>query len=281
MTDVTHGGHHRPGEGLRVGSALAVLLVALVKPRLCLGLMVEDFNNLLALNHLLNIAVDRAQVPLLGHKIAAAALSYGHDDNKHQPQREDRHQKQQRTQAEHHRHHAYKGQSARTQGYQTVLENFGESINVVGVAAHKLAVGVGVEIAQGQILHFGEQIPANGMGGLLGDMDHNAGIGVAQERGADVDAAHQEQHSGKLGVVAGDDAVVNQGPEQVGPADAASRVEHQAYYDHQQQPLGLSNISHKGTEGFTHIFRFLKAASGASRAVPGTMGRRTLFQISH
>ena len=237
VADVPHGGHHRSREGLGVGGAMPVALVALPETGLGLGLVVEHLDDLLALDHLLDIAVHLAQVPLLGHEVPAGALAHGHDDQEHHPQGEHRHQKQNRAEVQHHRHHAHKRQHTGDQGDDAVLQDLVEGVDVVGVSAHELAVGVGVKIAEGKLLHPVEQVPADGVGGLLGDVDHDAGVTVAEQGGAEVDARHQRQRPGQPGIVSGDDALVDQGAEHIRSADGTGGIEHQAHRHHQQQPL--------------------------------------------
>ena len=147
VADVAHGGHHGSGKGLCVGGAAAVAHVALPEARPGLGLVVEDLDDLLTLDHFLDIAVDLAQILLLGHEVPAGALANGHDDHQHQPQGEHRHQEEDRAEIQHHGHHAHKGQHPGDQGDHAVLQNLGEGVDVVGVAAHQLAVGVGVKVA--------------------------------------------------------------------------------------------------------------------------------------
>ena len=140
-------------------------------------------------------------------------------------------------------------------------------------------MGVGVEVAQGQSLHFGEQVPADGVGGLLGDTDHDAGVGVAEQRRADINAGHEHQSPGQPGVIPGNDAVVDQGTEHIGAADGADRIQHQAYRHQKQQPLRPSDIAHEGADGLAGILGLLEAPSGAAVA-SGPVGPSS-FCLSH
>ena len=226
--------------------------------------MVEDLDDLLALDHLLNIAVDVAQVPLLGHEVPAAAPAHGHDDQEHQAQREHGHQKQQRAEIEHHSHHAHKGQAVGDQIHQAVVEDLVDRLDIVGIPAHQLAVGMGVKVAEGKTLHFGEQVLPDGVGGLLGDVDHNAGIGEAEQGSADIDAGHDRQLFGQERKIAGNDTVVDEGAEHIGAADRTHGVHQQAHRHHRQQPLRPPHVAHQFTDGFSHIFGLLVAGTALS-----------------
>ena len=117
------------------------------------------------------------------------------------------------------------------------------------------------------------------MGGLLGDTDHDAGVGVAEQRRADINAGHEHQSPGQPGVIPGNDAVVDQGTEHIGAADGADRIQHQAYRHQKQQPLRPSDIAHEGADGLAGILGLLEAPSGAAVA-SGPVGPSS-FCLSH
>ena len=277
VADVAHGGHHGPGKGLGADGAAAVGLVAPGEALPGFFLVVEDLDHLLALNHLLDISVDLPQVPLLGHEVPAGPLAHGHHHRQHQPQGEHRHQKQQGAQVQHHAHYAQEGEGPGAEGDEAVVEDLGDGLHVVGVAAHELAVGVGVKVTQGQGLHPGEQVPADGVGGPLGHVDHDPGVGEAEQGRAGIHARQQGQHLRQPGVVPGDDAFVNQGLEQVGPAHGAAHVEHQAHRHNSQQPLGPAHIPQQGGDGLSHVLRLLEAAPGPAMGAVGSSS----FHLSH
>ena len=243
MAEVAHGGHHGPGKRLGVHRTAPVSLVAHVEARLRGPLVGEDLDDLLPLDHLLNITVDNPQIPLLGGEIAPGTPAYGHDHHHHEPHGEHAHQKQRRTEIEHHRHHTDEGQTAGDEADHAVVEDLGNGLDVVGIAAHELTVGVGVKIAQRQALHLGKEVLPDGVGRPLGDMDHDAGIRVAEKRRADVNARKHRQHPCQTGVVPRNDAVVNEGPEHIAAADGTAHVQHQTHRHHPQEPLGFAHIA--------------------------------------
>ena len=83
---VAHDGHHDAAEDLGPGAGLAVGLVELVEALLGRGLVVEDLNDLLTLDHLLDIAVHRAHRFLLSGEIPAAAAADDLDHLQHHKQ---------------------------------------------------------------------------------------------------------------------------------------------------------------------------------------------------
>ena len=264
MAGIAHSGHHCSGKGLRVGRALLIGVVALVKSLFGLGLVVKDLYDLLPLDHLLNIAVDIPQILLLRPEVPAAALAYGHNNQEHQPQGKQRHQKQYWAEVQHHANNARKGQRVGKQTHQTVIQNLVDGLDIVGIAAHQFAVGVGVKVAEGQALHPGEEVLPDGMGGLLGDVDHNPGIGEAEQSRADIHPRHESQHLRQTLEIAWNNAVVNQELEQIRAADGTHRVQRQADGHHYQQPFRPAYIRHQLPDGLSHIFGRLEAAGSAS-----------------
>src|SRR5699024_2304584 len=74
MGDIAHSRHDGTGKGLSCRCTAAVGLIALRKALPRLFLMVEYLDDLLSLDHLLDISIDNTNVPLLLCKEVAAAL---------------------------------------------------------------------------------------------------------------------------------------------------------------------------------------------------------------
>ena len=257
MGNVAHGRHNGARKGLGRRGAAAICFIALGKALPCLGLVVENLDDLLTLDHLLDIAIDNPDIPLLFRKKVAAALAHGHYHKEHEAQTEDGHQEQYRAGNDHHEHHAHESEAAGDQAGKAVVHDLGDGLDVVGIAAHEFAMGMGVKIAQRQGLHLGKEIPPECKAGLLGDVDHDPGVGEGEARSCHIDAGHEAQGPGQLAVISGDNRLIHQRLEEVGSADGAHTVEHQAYSDNQQQPFGAAQIFHQFPNGFAHIFGFL------------------------
>ena len=111
--------------------------------------MIKHLYDLLSFDHLLNISIDHTNVPLLFRKKVAAALAHSHYHRQHQAQAENRYQKQERAGNDHHRHNPYKGQRTGNQAGKTVVHDLCNSFNIIGIAAHQFAMGMGIKITQG------------------------------------------------------------------------------------------------------------------------------------
>ena len=158
MGQVVEDGAEDRGHGGGLGGHLAQLVVddgEIVQDLLFVG---EDLDVLLALDHFLNIAVDRRGVLLLGPVAAAADFRGGADHDHHNGAQNHHDGEQLHGQNQHH------GDGARQRGDgdehlgDAVLQKLVGGLDVVGVVAHEAAVGVGIKVADRQLLHFGEQL---------------------------------------------------------------------------------------------------------------------------
>ena len=156
VAQIAHNRHQDVGHGIGIGGCTAQFQVFLIKIRLGLLFMAEDFYDLLAVDHFFDIAVQFAQVFLLLHE-EAAALSCdfaGKEDHKHSESHN--HQSQPYRQVQHgnqHRNHGYNGTE---QVWQRLGQHLTQGICVVGVMAHDLAVGSRIKISHRQVLHVGK-----------------------------------------------------------------------------------------------------------------------------
>ena len=179
--------------------------------------MGKDFDHLLALEHLLDVAVDGAQVPLLGDEVLAAlgADLFGAEQHQgHHADGQDGHGDIQDAHADEHRQD---GDDAGHQLGDALADHLAEGIHVVGVHRHDIAVGVGVKVADGQALHVGEQLDADVPHGALGHIDHDAGVAPGGQDAHQIDAADpcqgadQGTEVGVLLLEHGGDVVVDEG----------------------------------------------------------------------
>ena len=89
---------------------------------------------------------------------------------------------------------------------------------------------MGVKEFQGQLLHFVKQIRPQLCHGVLGHMHHDPGVAIGAQSPHGVDPAHDTEHSGKTGEVAGKNIVVNQGLDEVGTRHGAGGADHQQHH---------------------------------------------------
>ena len=148
--------------------------------------MAENLDDLLPFHHLFDVAVDGAQVFLLGHKITGGAVGDLPGDQQHQPHHEQRQASEGDVQGDHGEQNAQNGHRRGHQLRHALADHLTEGVDVVGVDAHNVPVGMGIKIADGQSLHVAEQITAQAAQGALGHIHHDlvvsqGGQGARQE----------------------------------------------------------------------------------------------------
>ena len=156
--------------------------------------MVEDLDDLLALDHLLDIAVHRAQGRLLALEIHTAAPADDLHHAAHEQQEQERDQRQPRVQHEHHHHRAHEGQHIGDDAGKAAVQHLRHGVDVVGEPAHQVAGLVLVVILHRQRLQMVEQILPDGRHRPLGYMDHDAGVGKGAQGAEGEHPAQHHQH---------------------------------------------------------------------------------------
>ena len=274
--EVAHGGHHGPGIGLGHGGGVAIGAVAGSELVHGLLLVVKDLDDLLALDHLLNVAIEAAQGRLLLLEADAAAAAHAFDHQEHQTQEHEGDEGQGPVQVNQHEHGAHKGNEVGHHAGEAVADHIGHGVHVVGEAAHQVAGLVGVEIPQGQGLEPVEQILPQGGHGPLGDADHQAGIGIGAPGGGQEHAAHGHQHPEQTLEVPGHN-VVQGGLEEIAADHGAHGAEDQAHGHHDQRALVAADVAQELAHGAPEILGPLIAVSPAV----GAAGTDLLLAVSH
>ena len=266
IVQIAHGGHHGSGVGVGPGGRLAVCLVPGIEALLRGSLMVEDLDDLLPLDHLLDVAVDLSQSALLGGEIPPAAAADNPDHQQHHPQHGEGDQRQHRAEDQHHEDGARKVQRAGDHAAKAVVQCLGDGLDVIGVAAHQLAVGMGVKVFQRQLLHPLKQVRPDLRHAGLGDVHHDPGIAEGADRPHNIHRRHEAQHPRKPREVPGQNIVVDQGLDEVGAPHGAGGADAQQHHHHRQQRLVAPQVGHELCKGGAGILRLLKAAPRAVMA---------------
>ena len=267
------GGDGHDGGGVEVGAAgaLAVLVVELVELALGNVLVGEGLDDLHALDHFLNVAVDGAQRGLLLLIVGAAELAdlleYDNDDDQH----DQRAQEQHRGEVQHHDHGTDEGDGGGEELHKALFQRDLHVVRVVGEAAHELAVGVGVKVAQGQLLQAVEQLTPQDVAALLGQLGHEVGLKVGGDGGHNVDGHElgtggQQPRNGGGAVFQGVLNAVDDGAHHIGARQIGDGGGHHAGQrrDEQQGPPG--DIAEHAKGGALQIL-------GLAEAAPGTAAR--------
>ena len=196
--------------------------------------MAEDLHHLLALHHLLDIAVDAAEVFLLLHEEAGGVLGeiLAHkEDHRHHHAGEDG---EGHVQDHHADENADDGDEAAGKIRQALGDHLPQGVDVVGVDGHDVPVGVGIEVGDGQALHVLEDLDTEVPQRPLGHRDHDAALGPGAEDADAVDGgdADQGRRQGPEVPAAGGehgvDIVVDEALQEEAPLDGSQGRSHDA-----------------------------------------------------
>ena len=280
LAEVAHGGHHHTGVGL--GRSGRVPVAAVEPGEACDGLVlvVKDLDDLLSLDHLLDIAVHGAQRRLLPLEIGAAAAADRLDDHGHQAKEQEGDQCQPWIQHDHHHHRAHKGQHIGDDAGEAAVQHFRNGVDIVGEPAHQVAGLVPVIVADGQLLQPVEQILPQRGHRVLRHMDHDTGIGIGAQGAEGEQPAHQQQHLKKSRKIAGDDIAVQQRLEHIAGGHAGAGADHKAYRHQHQRALVPAYIAHQLPERALYVLGPLETMAAGAVTVPAP-GSVRLSRVSH
>ena len=209
-------GHDDVGKAVGLLGAFLQLVVGLAETGQRFLLVGKHLDDLLALHHFLNVAVQLAQIPLLGNEILAGLGGDLFGGPEHQGHAEQGDAGKADVQQAHAHQYGYDGDGAGNELRDALAQHLAQGVHIVGVHGHDIAVGVGVKVGDGQALHVGEELDAQVAQGALGDIDHDAGVAPRGQDADEVDAAHMEQGPGQRGKIRvgllshGDDVIVHQ-----------------------------------------------------------------------
>ena len=268
--DVGAQGDDRAGVIVRVRRGGAVSLVELRELLLRDLLVGERLDDLEPLDDLLNIAVDLTERRLLLAVINAAAAAEDLEHAERRGERQKRYEEQNRRGIDHHGDESDEGQSGGEHVDEALLHREGNVVRVVREAAHQLAVGVAVKIAERQALERVEQVAAQVVRRVVGKARHgrrlHIGCGGAQqiEQQQENTAAEQLLHLFRRGAVR--DKTVDDRAEHIGPADGRHGADDEADRDENERQGIFRHISDQAADGLFCVLRLLIAAARAGTA---------------
>ena len=151
-------------------------------------LVVEDFDDFLAGHHLLDIAVDFTDIPLLFHEISARLSGNFSADKKCKTYHDQGHDRERYAQND----HGYQNRDDRDQTVQelrhTLADHLPQSIDIVRVKRHNVSVAVSVKVADRKTLHMLEHFHTKVAHRSLGYIHHGL---LMHERRRDADRIEQ------------------------------------------------------------------------------------------
>ena len=152
--------------------------------------MAEYLDDLLTVYHFLNVAVYAADSLLLSNE-AFAAVSADEADHPYDEQEHcNDYDGELPAVYEHCRKYTDYRYCRRYELRHAVAEHFTDSVGVVGVKAHELAVSVLVKVANGEHFHFVKEVVSDAHESCRGYFQHHALIEERRECSEHVDDAH-------------------------------------------------------------------------------------------
>ena len=228
-------------------------------------LMAEDFHHPLPLDHLFDVAVERPQRLLLAEEVASAAAADLGGDHQHTDENRHHHNGEQRRKVNHGGENGDHRQERTEHLGQTLGNELPQGIHIVGVVAHDFAVGVGIEIADGQRLHMGEEVFPQVAQNALGDHDHDAGIEEGRGHPGEIECTDDAKSLDELGkdrCIHGEerrDVIVDEDLDKHGRTDPGGNGDDHGNDDHDKVGCvaALENIAQepfgRGRIGFFHF----------------------------
>ena len=260
MAQVVHDGAHHAGEGVGPGAGLTDVFIQPVKGLLGLFLMAEHLHHPLALNGFLNVSVQRAHGLLLGHEIGACLLAQVLGQQRHQRHEHHQQQRQPAVEPQQEEQGEADGQERGNDLGERAGEKLPQGVGIVGIAAHDFAVGMLIEIPDGQILHMVKHLLAELVEDARGGQHHQPAVKEGAECADQVDHQHHAQEPDKpaqIGHCAGFAELLAQGLdvyvdgvlEQIGAKGAAAGADGNAQGHHDQLGLMGSQLLHQAAQG--------------------------------
>ena len=164
-------------------------------------LMAKDLDDLLAVHHFLNVAIDLAQLLLLLDEVFAGVAGQVLRRQQHDADHREGQHRQGDTQIEHRGQHADEGHNRVDELRQALADHLAQRVNVVRVDRHNVAVGVGVKVFDGQRLHVGEHLVTQVLQRALGDPCHQAVLHKDSSDADAVDDCHAQDSRGQAAEV--------------------------------------------------------------------------------
>ena len=144
---------------------------------------------------LLHLAVDLAQILLLGHKVLLAVLDHQHHQACRHRQDHQGDKGHQRRDGKHHHQHTDEGGHRGNEGCHRLVQALSQGIHIVGDAGEDLAYGTGLKILHGHAVDFLRNVPPQTVAGLLRDSAHDPAL---EQREARADQVEDDEHPQNL-----------------------------------------------------------------------------------
>ena len=258
------------------------------------ALAVEGADNVVPGVSLLDLAVDIAEVLLLGDEVALAALDDPAREHARDRQHDERDERHEPADAQHHDQHADEHGDVRDELRDRLRHAGGHGVDVVGDAREHVADGVALEVAHGHAVDLGADLTAQAVGELLRDAGKNPRLEEAARRADEIEREHGQQDLADLAEVNAAEArelapkaggQLRRGRrEDLRPDDAEGRARQREHeHKHKRQPVAAGAAEELCDRAF-EVFRFFRdaarSASGTRHGQPSSPSSAALSWLS-
>ena len=235
--------------------------------------MAEHLDDLLAVDHLLDIAVDPAERLLLLEEVLRGLTAQLFNDLEHDAHAEQYEQRQPYIRHQHADEHRDNGHRRGKHLRHGLAEHLLQRIGIVGEMAHQIAVGMRIEVANRQLLHMREHLVTHLFEHALRNADHQPVVDKRSCNADEIDHRHAHQRMQQTGKhrrclqQQRRNIVVDQAFEEHGACHVChSRQQNADEYNHKLYAVALLNIFHKTSERLFRIFAALAAHHASAAA---------------
>ncbi len=215
--------------------------------------MVEYLDDLLAGDHLLNIAVHIAQGRLLHRIVGGTALGAVPNIEEHGQIAQHHNEGQLPVEYEQHDQGARQLNKALDGHGKAVVQGIRDGVHIVGEVTHDIAVALGIEESQRQRLDVMEQVPADVIQHLLGGIDHSLGVAQGGQGTDAVDGGGDHNAPQKAGDVSVPHAVDHRA-NHVGAQQVCHAADGDQHRHRQEQELVPSHVGEQRPECESEMF---------------------------
>ncbi len=244
------------GISQRVGRGIPQLFIFLRESLHVGALVIKDLDDLLPGDRFLDEPVELPHIFLLHGKESVALFAAVPKKQKHAEKGGQHNQRKQRAQDDQHGKGPDDDDKALNHRGEAVVQGVRDRIDVVGKAAHQLAVRRRVEKGKRQRLHLPEKVPADLPDDFLGDFHHELRVPVRGQYARQVEQAHQGQHPEKPGDVPRKNIPVDGGPKQIDAENVGEGADHHKDRDQREREAVLFQIAREEFQRLFQIFRF-------------------------
>ncbi len=274
LAGVAHDGAHDAAPEHRADLLVAHIVVEHIELLDAGALVVEHLDDLLAVDGLLDVAVDSAQRRLLRRIVLVARRADPAAQLHEQRHEHHRDERQPNVGVEHHGERADQRHRAGNDAQQAVIQHGADVVHVVGEAAHDLAVVLGVVKAHRQRLQLVEQVVAQLLNRALRHLDDQPALEIRAGDADQIGRAQQRQHAAQIGdahrrAQAGIGHVVDDRAHDVGGGHVRHRADHKAD-KRQYQPHAVGHdIAHQPPDDRACVLGLFDAAQAAAPRAAG------------